>query len=79
MPQWKQVHSCQRTDVLSWTRDILPGERMHQRDWGHSPRRIYDPAGIGDIVLNITSAKEQYFNNECLDIYTAVSDDIYYT
>ena len=50
---------------------------MHQRDRGNSPRRTYFPTGIGDIVLNRTSAKELYFNNGCLNIDAAVSDDIY--
>ena len=50
---------------------------MHQRDWGHSPRRTYAPMGIGDIVLNRTSAKELYFKNGGLNMDTAVCDDIY--
>ena len=34
--------------------------------------------GIGDIVLNRSSAKELYFNIGCQNIDTLVSDDIYY-
>ena len=43
----------------------------------HSPRRTYAPTGIGDIVLNRSSAREMYFNNGFANIDTAVFDDIY--
>ena len=77
IPQSKQVHICWRTDVQPWIKDIFPGERMHQRDRGRSPRRTYTPTQIQDIVLKRTSVKELYLKIWCLNTYTAVSVDMY--
>ena len=56
---------------------IVVGGKMSRHGLGKSSPENVCTNRIGDIVLNRTSAKELYLNNGCLNIDTAVSDDIY--